>query len=94
MPTHFRAGDVTNMAAYGAPVPDQQVADRLIRCPECDLPAEVTDRFSLPSTDGPVPHVGLCCAAGHHLRMALDMLPSDSEQIARETPGVRTCGSC
>jgi hypothetical protein len=34
-------------------------------CPQCDLPAEVIDRFSLPSTDGPIAHVKTACLAGH-----------------------------
>jgi hypothetical protein len=37
----------------------------LVRCPDCDLPAEISDRFTLPSTDGPVEHVKTKCAAGH-----------------------------
>jgi hypothetical protein len=36
-----------------------------VRCPQCDLPAEITDRFSLASTDGPAEHVKTKCAAGH-----------------------------
>ena len=48
----------------------------LIPCPECELPAEVTDWFSLRSTDGPVDHVALGCIDGHHFRMALDRLPA------------------
>ena len=35
------------------------------RCPQCDLPAEVIDRFSLYSTDGPIAHVKTACLAGH-----------------------------
>jgi hypothetical protein len=42
----------------------------LVACPECASPAEITDRFVLPSTAGPVGHVVLDCAAGHHFRMA------------------------
>ena len=34
-------------------------------CPQCDLPAEVIDRFSLSSTDGPIAHVKTACLAGH-----------------------------
>lgn len=30
----------------------------------------------LPSTDGPVDHVAVHCAAGHHFRMAADRLPA------------------
>jgi hypothetical protein len=34
-------------------------------CPQCELPAEVIDRFSLSSTDGPIAHVKIACLAGH-----------------------------
>jgi len=55
----------------------------VIPCPDCGVPAEVTERFSLPSTDGPVGHVALSCAAGHHYRMAVDRLPAPGqEQLA------------
>lgn len=55
----------------------------LIFCPECDVPAEVTDRFSLPSTEGSVDHVALACAAGHHFRMPSDMLPAEAQEQLR-----------
>ena len=45
-------------------------------CPECGVPATITGTFSLASTDGPVDHVVVDCAAGHHFRMAADRLPS------------------
>jgi hypothetical protein len=45
-------------------------------CPQCRMPAEITDRFSLPSTDGPVAHVAVSCAAGHHFRMPAGRLPA------------------
>ena len=55
----------------------------VIPCPDCGVPAEVTERFSLPSTDGRVGHVALSCAAGHHYRMAVDRLPAPGqEQLA------------
>jgi hypothetical protein len=59
----------------------------VIPCPHCGVPAEVTERFSLPSTDGPVGHVALSCAAGHHFRMAVDRLPAPAQQqlAAQET---------
>ena len=54
----------------------------LISCPECCVAAEATDRFSLPGTDGPVDHVALRGAAGHHFRMPSDMLPTrEQEQL-------------
>ena len=59
----------------------------VIACPECDTPAEITERFSLPSTDGPVEHVVVQCAAGHHFRMAADMLPAEQQQqLAAQRP--------
>jgi len=44
-------------------------------CPGCPAPAEITGRFSLPSTEGSVPHVVVSCVAGHHYRMAADQMP-------------------
>lgn len=48
--------------------------DLLVDCPECGLPADVTDRFTLASTAGPVPHLALRCAAGHVLRLPVENL--------------------
>src|SRR5215467_7780870 len=69
----------------------------VIPCPDCGVPAEVTERFSLSSTDGPVRHVALSCATGHHFRMAVDRLPAQGrEQLAvQETRGqARTVQLC
>jgi hypothetical protein len=52
----------------------------VISCPDCDVPAEITERFSLPSTDGAVDHIVVRCAAGHCFRMAADRLPSHQQQ--------------
>jgi hypothetical protein len=58
----------------------------ILSCPECGVPAEVTDRFSLASTHGPVDHVALRCAAGHHFRMPSEKLPAeDQEQLTPRT---------
>ena len=51
--------------------------ERLISCPECGLPAEVLDRFSLASTEGAVAHIALGCVDGHFFRMAVDRLPAE-----------------
>jgi hypothetical protein len=71
----------------------------LTSCPQCGAPAEITERFLLASTDGPVPHVALACAAGHHFRMAAEGLPgserSGTEPVAMlGSPGqaLRTSG--
>jgi hypothetical protein len=53
----------------------------LVSCPDCGVPAEITERFCLPSTDGPVDHIGLHCAAGHHFRMAADRLAALQPQL-------------
>ncbi len=55
----------------------------VISCPECEAPAEVTDRFSLASTDGPVDCVALSCMAGHHFRMPSELLSADSQEQLR-----------
>ena len=37
----------------------------LTSCPDCGEPAEVVDRFVMPSTDGPVEHVRTYCVLRH-----------------------------
>lgn len=49
-----------------------------VACPECLLPAEITDRFRLPSTDGPVEHVRVSCVAHHHFCLPLDKVVAAS----------------
>jgi hypothetical protein len=56
----------------------------LVSCPECEMPAEVTDLFSLYSTEGPADHIALTCVAGHYFRMALDRLPVEAQAQLRE----------
>lgn len=34
--------------------------------PNCGAPGEIVDRWTWPSTDGPIEHVAVHCAAGHH----------------------------
>jgi len=51
-------------------------------CPGCGAPAEITERFTLASTDGPVAHVAVSCADGHHYRMAADKLPAGAPRLA------------
>jgi hypothetical protein len=53
------------------------VSVRLVPCPECELPAEITERFWLDSTDGPVLHCSVSCVDGHHFRMPADGLRAD-----------------
>ena len=53
------------------------VSVRLVACPECELPAEITERFWLDSTDGPVLHVCVTCVDGHYFRMPAERLSAD-----------------
>ena len=39
--------------------------DEPIACPQCRAPAQITERFWLDSTDGPVEHVKTGCERGH-----------------------------
>jgi hypothetical protein len=52
----------------------------LVSCPDCGVPAQITERFCLPSTDGPVDHIAVHCAAGHHFRMPADRLAAPADQ--------------
>jgi hypothetical protein len=54
----------------------------LTSCPDCHAPAEITERFTLASTDGPVAHVAVSCLSGHHYRMPADKLPGASTRRA------------
>ena len=38
-----------------------------IPCPECGAPAQITERFWLDSTDGPIEHLKTGCADNHWL---------------------------
>jgi hypothetical protein len=39
----------------------------IIACPQCGAPAEITDRFWLDSTDGPIQHLQTICVSKHWL---------------------------
>ena len=47
----------------------------LVVCPECAAPAEVVDRYVLPSTDGPVQHVKVQCLSRHWFVLPTGALP-------------------
>jgi hypothetical protein len=44
----------------------------LMPCPACSAPAEITDHFWLPSTEGPVSFVVTQCLNEHHFRMPVE----------------------
>ena len=48
----------------------------LVVCPDCSAPAEVVDRFTLPSTDGPAEHVKVRCLHRHWFVLLAATLPT------------------
>jgi hypothetical protein len=49
---------------------------QLAGCPQCLAPAEITDRFVLESTSGPVEHVTVSCLHRHRFTFPADHLPA------------------
>ena len=47
---------------------------QLVACPQCAAPAEITDRFVLESTDGPVEHVAVHCVERHRFTVTAERL--------------------
>jgi hypothetical protein len=68
-PDRGRLGGLHGASERAARHECTSVMQSVIACPECGLPAEITERFSLSSTDGPVEHVALACVDGHCFRM-------------------------
>jgi hypothetical protein len=56
-------------------------------CPECGAPAEILDRFVLPSTDGPVEHLKARCVTGPWFVFPITSGSEDNTRADRE-PGV------
>jgi len=46
----------------------------LVECPACGLPAEITDRFVLGGTPGPVEHVKIMCVTRHWFTLPVEQL--------------------
>jgi hypothetical protein len=64
-------------------------------CPDCGAAAEITERFTLASTDGPIAHVALSCTAGHDFRMSEDRLASPASVLPGLLPHtVQLCIHC
>jgi hypothetical protein len=57
--------------------------DELIPCPQCGAPAQITERFLLGSTAGPVEHLKTGCVNNHWLTP-----PTDSLAGARPNPSI------
>jgi hypothetical protein len=59
----------------------------LVVCPECAAPAEVVDRFALPSTDGDVEHVKMQCLGRHWFLLPTAALPQVRTVTTAEQTG-------
>ena len=59
----------------------------LVVCPECAAPAEVLDRFALPSTDGPVEHARIRCLQRHGFLLPVAALPAQRAVAAPTRTG-------
>ncbi|HEY6423759.1 MAG TPA: hypothetical protein VIY28_11035 [Pseudonocardiaceae bacterium] len=55
----------------GEAAPGNVAMINVTACPGCALPAIVSDRFTLESTDGPIEHVRTRCIAGHPYLLSL-----------------------
>lgn len=71
----------------------------LVECPDCGLPAEITDRFVLNGAPAPVEHVKVACVKRHSFTLPVEALavlePSGSgpaEAGARRDLGERARG--
>ena len=59
---------------------------QLTSCPQCLAPAEITDRFVLESTSGPVEHITVWCVHRHRFTMMTEQLPSGRKEPGRRAP--------
>jgi hypothetical protein len=55
----------------------------IIACPQCGAPAEITDRFWLDSTDGPIQHLQTICVSKH-------WLTPRAETVHQQRPATRS----
>jgi hypothetical protein len=86
-PCHNRLmGEVIEMASKPESTPLL-----IAGCPDCGLPAEILEQFSLASTDGNVEHVALACVDGHYFRMPADRFP-ELVQVPAVAPAQQPSG--
>jgi len=58
-------------------------------CPQCGAPAEITERFWLDSTDGPIQHPKIGCLSKHWLTPLAEK--AQAEQVATRIATWRRC---
>jgi len=60
----------------------------LMECPQCGLPAEITDRFVLGGAPGPVEHVKIVCVTRHWFTLPVDQVAaSEPPRSSPAEPG-------
>jgi hypothetical protein len=52
----------------------------------CCLPAEVTARFAMGSTSGPIENVKICCPSGHRFHGPVEFLTVPADQRTKQPP--------
>jgi hypothetical protein len=52
-------------------------------CPDCGAPAEVTDRCTLESTDGPMEHLRVVCVRRHWFLLSAASLHQARQPVRR-----------
>jgi hypothetical protein len=65
-------------------------ANTLLNCPECGLPAEIVDRFTLDGSPTPVEHIKLVCIAGHWFTPPVDSIPHSNFEPSRQDRPIRS----
>jgi hypothetical protein len=64
--------------------------DEPIPCPQCGVPARISERFRLHSTDGPVEHLRTGCVNNHWLTLSAETLadarPDQAPVVAQLAP--------
>ena len=53
---------------------NETIAAVAVDCPQCGLPAQIVDRFTLGGSPGPVEHVKIVCIVGHWFTPPIDRL--------------------
>lgn len=59
----------------------------LLECPDCGLPAEITDHFTLDGAPCPVEHVKIVCVMRHWFTLPSDQLPRRRSSPAEPSRG-------
>jgi hypothetical protein len=68
----------------------KMTANPLLNCPECGLPAEIVDRFTLEGRPTPIEHIKLVCIDGHWFTPPVDSIPPGTLAPSRQDRPIRS----